>query len=237
MSEQSLIGKTAVVTGATSGIGRAISVVLAQQGATVYALGRQADALAELAEWSHTAKVDIYPCHVDLASDNAVASFAASVGQVHILTHSAGGIKRGSFISSPVSDFDWHYQINLRAPFLLTQTLLPKLIESRGQIVFINSSADRPSGVDKSQYAATKYGLLAMSECLRDEVKAHGVRVMNVFLGRVATPMQEAVHKAEGRPYLPETLIQPVDVADVVVHALMTPRTAEVANINIRATI
>lgn len=237
MIEKNLLGKTAVVTGATSGIGRAIAVRLAELRATVFALGRQADALAALERQSRASRLDMHTQEIELASDEELQKFVSEMRKVNILVHGAGHIKHGAFKDAPVSDLDWHYQVNLRAPYLLTQLLLPNLIETEGQIVFINSSADRPSGVNKSQYAATKYGLLAMSECLRDEVKVHGIRVMNMFLGRVATPMQEAVHKMEKRLYEPDKLIQPEDVADAVAYALMTPRTAEVANINIRATI
>jgi len=118
---------------------------------------------------------------------------------------------------------------------MLTQQLLPLLAAAHGQVVFINSSvgltAKRP---EIGQYAATKHALRAIADCLREEVNSNGIRVLTVYLGRTATPMQEVLHRLEGVPYNPEALLQPEDVASVVVHALMLPRTAEVTDISIR---
>jgi NADP-dependent 3-hydroxy acid dehydrogenase YdfG len=236
MTERDFRGKTAVVTGATSGIGRAIVLRMMQLGATVHALGRDAAALAELNGAAGAMPGSINPHSIDLTSDEDLQRLAAGLGNTDVLVHAAGVIKLGPVLTSSVTDLDWHYHVNLRAAYLLSQLLLPRLIESRGQLVFVNSSADRPSGANKSQYAATKYALLALSECLRDEVKSHGVSVLNVFLGRVATPMQAAVFGMEGRAYQPDKLIQPEDVATAVTNALLLSRTAEVGSITIRAT-
>jgi NADP-dependent 3-hydroxy acid dehydrogenase YdfG len=85
-----------------------------------------------------------------------------------------------------------------------------------------------------AQYAATKHALRAFTNSLRQEVNADSVRVLSVFLGRTATPMQQAIHAQEGKPYHSERLIQPEDVAAVVVNALSLPRTAEVTEIHMR---
>jgi NADP-dependent 3-hydroxy acid dehydrogenase YdfG len=118
---------------------------------------------------------------------------------------------------------------------MLTQRLLPLLATSCGQVVFINSSAGlmakRPA---VGQYAATKHALKAIADSLREEVNPKGIRVLTVYLGRTATPMQEALYRQEGKIYHPEVLMQPEDVASVVVHSLMLPRTAEVTDISIR---
>ncbi len=84
------------------------------------------------------------------------------------------------------------------------------------------------------QYAATKHALRAMTDSLRDEVNPDGVRVLSVFLGRTASPMQAAIHQVEGRAYDPDRLVQPQDVAAMVISALSLPRTAEVTDISIR---
>src|SRR5438094_319306 len=73
------------------------------------------------------------------------------------------------------------------------------------------------------QYAATKHALKAIADSLREEVNPKGIRVLTVYLGRTATPMQQAVFQQEGREYHPDTLLQPEDVASVVVNALMLP--------------
>ena len=87
------------------------------------------------------------------------------------------------------------------------------------------------------QYAATKHALKAIADSLREEMNAEGVRVLNIFLGRTATPMQAKVHELEGREYRPESLVQPEDVASVVIHALSMPRTVEITEISMRPRI
>ena len=127
-----------------------------------------------------------------------------------------------------------HYRTNVRGPYLLTQELLPLLLERQGQVVFINSSAGLTARANIAQYAATKHALKALADGLRDEVNPRGVRVLSVFPGRTATPTQQKLCGEEGRPYRPARLLQPEDVAAVVVNALCLPRTAEVTEIKIR---
>ena len=157
------------------------------------------------------------------------------VGKLDVLVHSAGVIVQDNMGRSRIADFDRQYAINVRAPYLVSQRLLPFLVKARGQIVFINSSlglaVKRP---EVGQYAATKHALKAIADSLREEVNPTGIRVLTVYLGRTATPMQEILQLQEGRIYHPESLLQPDDVASMVVHAIMLPLTAEVTDISIR---
>ena len=150
-------------------------------------------------------------------------------GKLDILIHSAGVIHQDLMERARIEDLDSQYATNVRAPYLLSQRLLPALAKARGQIVFINSSVGiavrRP---EVGQYAATKHALRAIADSLREEVNPKGIRVLTLYLGRTATPMQQALFQQEGREYHPASLLQPEDVASVVVHTLMLPRTAEV---------
>ncbi len=112
--------------------------------------------------------------------------------------------------------------------------MLPALKRAAGQIVFVGSSAGYTPSPDAALYAATKQGLKAFADGLRQEVNADGVRVVTVNPGRTATPMQEAVHAHEGRPYRPELLMRPEDVVDVVLAVLSLGPTAEVTDVSIR---
>jgi NADP-dependent 3-hydroxy acid dehydrogenase YdfG len=132
---------------------------------------------------------------------------------------------------------DRQYRINVRAPYMLTQALLPMLKSRRGQIVFINSSAGLNARANVSQYAATKHALKAVADSLREEINAEGLRVLSVYPGRTATPMQADVHTMEGRAYRPDRLMQPEDVAAVVINALSLPSSAEVTDIHVRPLI
>jgi NADP-dependent 3-hydroxy acid dehydrogenase YdfG len=104
----------------------------------------------------------------------------------------------------------------------------------KGQIVFINSSSGRHAKANAGHYGATKHALKGFADSLREEVNASGVRVLSLFLGRTATPMQAAIHEFEGRSYRPDALIQPEDVAFVVAASLSLARNAEITDISMR---
>ena len=227
----------ALVTGATSGIGRAIAAALAARGAEVRLVGRDAARLAEAAAQCEAVGTRALTCQVDLLKDDEVARLGDLCdrrGRLDILVHSAAVIARGSVSDAPVSDFDTQYLANLRAPFVLTQVLLPLLRTSRGQVVFINSTAGLKATREVGQYSATKHGLRAIADALREEVNSDGMRVLTAYIGRTATPMQAKVHELEGRSFIPEQLIQPEDVAAVVLNTLGLPRTVEVTDVTMR---
>jgi NADP-dependent 3-hydroxy acid dehydrogenase YdfG len=110
-------------------------------------------------------------------------------------------------------------------------------------VVFVNSSAGVHAAAGIAQYAATKHALRALADSLRCEVNVDGVRVLTVYPGQTASPMQEELHRqrqlhaAETRPYRAGELLQPADVAAVVVNALGMPRTAEVTEVHVRPTV
>lgn len=233
--------KIAVITGASSGIGKAIALSLAAQGATVCIVGRRLDALEEAGKIARETSPRVLVHQADLTLDGDIKDLVMrlrdDVEHVDILVHSAGVISLGSVETTSVKDLDWQYSVNVRAPYLLTQALLPMIRSCWGQIVFINSTAGRTGAPGVSQYAATKHALKALADSLRGEVNGDGIRVLSVFVGRTATPMQASVHEMESRPYHPERLLQPEDIASVVINALSLPRTAEVTDINVRPMI
>lgn len=231
-------GQVAVVTGASSGIGRAIALGLAERGATLCLVGRRLRVLEAVAEEARASTSDARCYCADLTVDQDIqtlmACFQRDFGYIDLLIHSAGVISIGKVESTPVAELDCQYRTNVRAPYLLTQALLPMLRQRRGQIVFINSSVGLIARANVSQYAATKHALKAIADSLREEVNAEGVRVLSVYPGRTASPMQAAIHDMEGKAYHPERLMQPEDVATVVVNALSLPRSAEVTDISVR---
>jgi len=233
--------QTAVVTGASSGIGKAIALGLAAQGAAVCLVGRKLQRLEPVAEIARTkaARVSIY--QVDLTVDDNIRELKARLqrdfSSIDLLIHSAGVISIGAIESAPVEEFDWQYRVNLRAPYLLTQALLPMLRVGQGQVVFINSLVGLSAKGNSSHYSATKHALKALADSLRQEVNPDGLRVLSVFLGRTASPLQAAVHRMEGKTYDPDLLVQPEDVAGLVLSALSLSRSAEVTDITIRHAI
>lgn len=230
--------QVAVVTGASSGIGKAIALALAAQNAALCLVGRRLETLEAVAENARATAPQVRCYRTDLTRDEDISELAARLQRdfesIDLLVHSAGTISLGKLDNAPVEDFDWQYRTNVRAPYVLTQVLLSRLRLRRGQIVFINSSAGLRATANLSQYAATKHALKAIADSLREEVNAEGLRVLSVYPGRTASPMQAAVHEMEGRAYHPERLMQPEDVAAVVINALSLPRSAEVTDIYIR---
>ncbi len=234
----SLTDQIAVITGASSGIGKAIVLALAELRATVCLIGRNSEALNAAADSARTTSPRVVCYQADLTLDEDVRQLVAHIiqdfGSIDMLIHAAGFISLGYIETASLEDFDRHYSTNVRAPYVLTQAFLPVLRKRRGQVVFINSSAGLNARANVGQYAATKHALKAFADSLREEVNAHGVRVLSVYPGRTATPMQEAIHQAEGKCYHPDRLMQPEDVASAVVNALNLPRTAELTDLYIR---
>ena len=215
-------GQIAVVTGASSGIGAAIAAALATAGAAVHGLGRQPPA-AGIA-WHPT----------DLGDDAAIAAACAAIAELDVLVLAAGVLASGPVATLPVAELDRQWRINLRAPYLLLQGLLPQLRARRGQVVFLNSSVWGNARAGGAAYAASKYALKALADALRAEVNPDGLRVLSVFPGRTASPMQAEVAAAEGVAWRPEVLLQPADIAAAVLAALALPRTAELTEFHIR---
>ncbi len=229
--------QVALVTGASSGIGRAVASRLAREGARLCIVGRNTSALNDVAsDLKPEAEVRQLPLDITAnASLDTVQACIAELGRLDILVHCAAFIQTATMQNACVDDLDRQYATNVRAPYALTKVLLPMLSSSRGQVVFLNSSAGldarRP---ETGQYAATKHALRAIADSLREELNPQGVRVLSLYLGQTATPMQEALYRKQGKEYRPELLLQPDDVATVVLNTLLLPRTAEITDISIR---
>jgi short-subunit dehydrogenase len=229
-----------VVTGASDGIGRAIAVALASAGASVYGVARRREQLQATAALARgQGRIDSYPA--DLFVDGEISAFADAIQQsspgIDVLVHSAGRYAQGPVATTPVEEFDRQYRLNVRAPYLLTQALLPSLRATRGQIVFINSTVVFAPRADVGQFAATQHALRSFADTLREEVNADGIRVVSIFPGRTATRRQARVRSLEGKPYVPDRLLQPAELADIVLKVVTVPWTAEITEMRVRPTL
>jgi NAD(P)-dependent dehydrogenase (short-subunit alcohol dehydrogenase family) len=238
MAEQTFANQVALVTGAGEGIGRAVAAELAARGASVFLVARTGEKLDALREKITADGKTAWALPSDVTNDAHAAAIADAVreryGRLDILVHSAGEYARGNLDTMPVGDLDRLYRTNVRAPYLLTQLLLPLLIPVRGQIVFVNSTAATVAAAGLSGYASSKHALKAIADALRDEVNPLGVRVASVYPGRTNTPMQERVHALEGKPLDRDRLVQPEQVAEVIVATLALSPGAEVTNVTVR---
>lgn len=236
MASTSLEGSTALVTGAGGDIGAAIATALSSRGVAVGLVGRRRARLFRVA--SGLGGSPYLLCEADLASDADVQaivdSFLDRFGRLDVLVHSDGIHASGPLERAAVDDFDRLWSTNVRSPFLLTQMLVPALRASLGQIVFVNSTVGLQARAGVGQFSATQHALRALADTLRAELNSEGIRVLNVFPGRTATGRQRKIFRDEGRPYKPEQLLQPRDIATLIVEALALPRTAEVMDLRIR---
>jgi NAD(P)-dependent dehydrogenase (short-subunit alcohol dehydrogenase family) len=235
---EKLSGQIALVTGASQGIGKAIALGLAAQGTTLCLVGRKVEALEAVAGSVESNRLRSRSYGADLTRDEDIEQLAENLrrdfGCLDILVHCAAILFQGPLERAPVAELDAQFRANVRGPYALTQALLPLLRTRHGQIVFINSSVGLQARANVGQYAATKHALKAIADSLRQEINANGVRVLSVYPGRTATPGQEAIFQMEGRIYQPHLLMQPEDVASMVIHTLCLPRTAEVTEIHMR---
>jgi NADP-dependent 3-hydroxy acid dehydrogenase YdfG len=231
---RSLAGKRALVAGGSEGIGRAIAIALSQAGAQLQIVARREAPLLEL-----TTAIGAVPVRSDLSKIEEMGRVTASVeelwGGLDILVLSSGQYASGTVAAQPANVFDAMLRANVLGPLELVRRLLPLLIKSQGDIVFINSLVTRVSNLSgRAHFAAGYHALKAISAGLRDEVNDLGVRVLTVFPGKSATPRQERIHADMGAVYHPSRLLQPEDVASVVVCALTLPETAEMTDVYVR---
>jgi NAD(P)-dependent dehydrogenase (short-subunit alcohol dehydrogenase family) len=184
-----LEGSTALVTGATSGIGRAVALQLGQLGAEVVVHGRSAERGAKVVQEIQNAGGKARFVAADLSDADDVRRLAAEAGPVDILINNAGVYKFGATADTDDAFFDEHVNLNLRAPYILVQQLVPSMAE-RGNGVVVNLSTvaaavpARTGGI----YGATKAGIELLTRVWADEFGRSGVRVNAVQAGPAETP-------------------------------------------------
>jgi len=196
-------GRTALVTGASRGIGRATALALARTGARVLAVARSAEALEQLAR-----EAEIEPIVASIDTPEGCARVAAEArrraGSVTILVNNAG---RGGYHDRPIWEQDhegWRasMDVNLDAPFELTRLLVSDMRAARwGRIVMISSTAGQVGAPAMSPYCASKHGVIGLMRSVAHDVAAHGITCNAVLPGWVRTEMAErdAEHEGERR--------------------------------------
>lgn len=216
-----MAGSTALVTGATSGIGREIALQLAQRGVEVVVHGRSAERGAKTVRDIENAGGTARFVAADLNDADDVRRLAAEAGPVDILINNAGIYEFGATVETDDAVFDEHVNVNLRAPYILVQQLVPGMIErGGGSVVSVSTVAASVPASGAGIYGATKAGLELLTRVWADEFGPSGVRVNAISVGPTDTPgtaalpgMLEAVaaSTALGRP------ADPSEIASVVV--------------------
>jgi uncharacterized protein len=222
-------GRTALVTGASGGLGHAIARALAQRGARLVLTARRVEVLDALA-----AETGGRALACDLNDRAALLPLVEEAGPVDVLVANAANPASGRIESFTVEDIDRALDVNLRAPMVLARLMCDGMAErGGGQIVFISSLSGKAGTVGASLYAATKFGLRGFAQGLREDLRPRGVGVSTIFPGfiRDAGMFHDAGAKLPG--YVGTK--QPEDVADAVVSAIENNRAeTDVAPIGLR---
>ncbi|PZX04532.1 3-oxoacyl-[acyl-carrier protein] reductase [Psychrobacillus insolitus] len=224
---QLITGKTALITGAGRGIGRATAIAFAKEGINVGLLGRTIENLekvaAELQEFG--VKVSLATADVsNMESVNAaVESIKTELGAIDILVNNAGISKFGNFLEVDPEDWAKIIQVNVMGVYYVTRAVLPEMIERQtGDIINISSTAGQKGSPVTSAYSASKAAVIALSESLMLEVRKQNIRVTTLTPSTVATDMAVELKLTDGNP---EKVMQPEDIADFMVAQLkMNPR-------------
>jgi short-subunit dehydrogenase len=209
-----IAGSVCLVTGATSGIGRATAIRMAALGAHVVSVGRDVLALDEVGRETSgpTVRADLSdPTDIDLAVQEALAAY----GRVDVLVNDAAQGWAGPFAEQDVEGADYLVRVNLIAPIRLTRALLPGMLQRRrGAVVNVSSIAGHVGVREEAVYASTKAGMIGFSESLRYELRGTGIRVSVVSPGVVDTAFFErrgrSYQRKFPRPIAPERVAQSV---------------------------
>jgi NADP-dependent 3-hydroxy acid dehydrogenase YdfG len=200
MEWQSLHNKVVLITGASKGIGHAMSLLFADKGATVYAIARSESLLHELAKESEGKEGRIVPAPCDITNGNEVnqliGRIAREEGRIDALINNAGLGHFGAIHELTEAQWDEMMDVNLKGVFLCTKYTVPHMIEQQsGHIVNISSVAGTVTFPGGGGYCTSKFGLMAFTDILTQELKPHNVKVSVLCPGSVQTYFGQSVPK------------------------------------------
>jgi NAD(P)-dependent dehydrogenase (short-subunit alcohol dehydrogenase family) len=239
LADPMLAGRTALVTGASRGIGFAIARRLVEAGARVAMIARDAATLsaaagraggaAVAADVTDRGTVEALPARIEAATGSPVPDF---------IVNAAGSFRLGALAELDATEFDRQIDANLRAPYLVIRTFLPLMLErGSGHIVTIGSVAGRVAMAGNGAYSASKFGIRGLHAVLALELKGTGVRSTLVEPAATDTPLWDSIDRSVHANLPPkEAMLQPDDVADAVLYALTRPARAGISNLALERT-
>ena len=246
-----LNGTVALVTGGSSGIGEATARSLAAEGAAVAIVARRADRLERLGGEIADAGGTALPIEADVSdrerAEKAVARAVEELGRLDIVVNNAGVMLLGPIAEAPVEEWERMIEINLLGLLYTAKAALPHLLEAAAgeprhvaDIVNISSVAGRVARLGSGVYNATKHGVGAFSESLRQEVTRRHVRVALIEPGAVATELPDhnrpEIREQIGRRLADIERLEADDIADAIRFAITRPRHVAVNEILVRPT-
>lgn len=226
--------RVAIVTGAGRGIGRAIALLAAEEGCRVVLAARSAGQLDAVRAEIEAGGGQAAAFPADLSSEQDLQALVRHTrdrfGAIDFLVNNAGWGIKAKIAKARVADWEQTLRVNLLAPMILSQLVLPGLMDrDGGAVVNVASISGRAGQGGSAAYAASKAGLIAFSQSLFEEVREHGIKVAAIIPGFVDTDMIPPVrHLDRAR------MIQPGDVAQAVLFVLTAPATACPVEITVR---
>jgi NADP-dependent 3-hydroxy acid dehydrogenase YdfG len=227
--------KVVWITGASTGIGFETAKAFAKEGYIVVATARRKSRLVALVNEIKFAGHEAYAFVCNVQSERNVLSTKRKILEkcptIDIIVNNAGVTVFKSLLDTKSFEYDNIMDTNLRGSFLMIKAVLPLMIKKRkGHIINVLSVAAKTAFVDSSVYAASKAGLLALANSLREEVRRYNIKVTNVFPGSIDTPMWDSKIRARYK----NRLIGPRDIADIIVETAGAPKKVVVEDIIIR---
>jgi len=224
---QVLTEKTAIITGAGRGIGRATALALANEGVAVGLIARTEKEIEQLAKEIRSLRGRAAFAVADVSDpkqvEAAVQKLTDELGTIDILINNAGIGKYGKFMELETEDWQNMLNINLMGMVHMTKAVLPQMVEKQGgDIVNISLSSGLKGTKGSSAYSASKFAVLGMSEALMQEVRPDNIRVFALAPSRVVTGMTDSGNETEQEK---EKFMQPEDIAEYIVSQLkLNPR-------------
>lgn len=215
-------GKVAIITGAGRGLGAEIARQLAQEKASVVLVSRTANEIEKNAELIKNNGGRALPCQADISDYRQVEAFVqktiATFGKVDILVNNAAVHKAVPVAETKPEDWDWQIKVNLNGTFYCTRAVLPYMLEKRyGKILNISSAAAKSFFPGFGAYAASKGGMVSLTQTLSEEVKHYGINVNAIYLGMTNTEYTRARMHTDQAVTIPlEEMLQVDEVARIV---------------------
>lgn len=241
-----LDGQVALVTGASSGIGEATAELLADEGASIVLAARRSEDLNALADRIETAGGDALPVETDVTDEDQIRELIDTVeeeyGRLDVLINNAGVMLLSPIESADTDDWEQMLDVNVLGLMDTTQAALPLLKESEaGHVVNLSSVAGRKAYAGSGAYNASKFGITAFSEALRQETLDDDIRVTSIEPGAVDTELQEHIPDEDAREENEEMLesmtpLEGEDIARAIRYAVTQPAHVDVNEILIRPT-
>lgn len=237
---QSLKGKTAIITGAGKGLGKAMANALAAEGVNLGLIARTAQDLKSVASEIKQNHPDINVTYATADVGNlkevkaAIAKIKDELKTIDILVNNAGVLKVGSVLELPVEDWEQVFRINVLGTYYMVHEVLPLIMQQgKGDIINVASTAGLKGAAKMSAYGASKAAVINFTEALMQEVRKSNIRVTTVNPSTIATEMTINANFTDGNA---EKVLQPEDLAFLVVNNLKLPQRAFVKEVGLWST-